>query len=159
MDEAKRKRLEAMGGRETTVAEFLQLTPEEEALVEIKVELTKMLREARQAQGLTQEDLAQRLGTKRAAIARIEACHPHVTLDNMFRALFAVGIGLTDIAKAIAGIEITYTGAPSPYQTVLKDTAEAKLAGAKAASNTLPVKLLRKTARVSTKTPGKVAAS
>lgn len=36
MEQAKREQLEAMGWKVGTVAEFLELTPEEKALVEIK---------------------------------------------------------------------------------------------------------------------------
>lgn len=41
MDEEKKKRLEAKGWKVGTVAEFLELTPEEGMLVEIKLALSR----------------------------------------------------------------------------------------------------------------------
>ncbi|WP_087882109.1 MULTISPECIES: hypothetical protein [Planktothrix] len=41
MDEEKKKRLEAKGWKVGTVAEFLELTPEEAMLVEIKLALSR----------------------------------------------------------------------------------------------------------------------
>jgi len=49
-DEAKRQRLEAEGWKIGTVAEFLELTSEESALVEIKLALSQNLRERREKQ-------------------------------------------------------------------------------------------------------------
>lgn len=46
-----------------SVAEFLGLTPEEEALVEMKVALARRLRENRNNIHATQAELAKRIGT------------------------------------------------------------------------------------------------
>ena len=43
MDSIKRQKLEAAGWKVGTVAELLELTPEEEAIVEIRVALSKSL--------------------------------------------------------------------------------------------------------------------
>ena len=43
MNKAKRERLEASGWKVGTVAEFLELTPEESALIEIKLALSRRL--------------------------------------------------------------------------------------------------------------------
>ncbi|MFM6137355.1 MAG: hypothetical protein ACKPE3_02160 [Sphaerospermopsis kisseleviana] len=45
MDKLKRERLEAKGWKIGTVTEFLELTPEEAALVEIKLALSQSLSE------------------------------------------------------------------------------------------------------------------
>lgn len=45
MKKAKRERLEAGGWKVGTVSEFLSLTPEESALIEIKLALSRRLRE------------------------------------------------------------------------------------------------------------------
>ena len=47
MEEAKRKRLEQAGWKSGTVSEFLELTPEEIVLVEIKLALSRYLKERR----------------------------------------------------------------------------------------------------------------
>ena len=58
MDAKKRKRLEAAGWHLGSAAEFLKLTPEEAALVEMRVALSRSLKERRLASGLTQARLA-----------------------------------------------------------------------------------------------------
>jgi len=58
MKAAKRKKLEAAGWKVGGVKEFLGLTDEEMALVEMKVRLVTMLKGAREAKGITQAKLA-----------------------------------------------------------------------------------------------------
>lgn len=53
MDKAKRKRLEARGWRVGTASDFLGLSAEEAALVEMKVRLSQALRARREARGLS----------------------------------------------------------------------------------------------------------
>ena len=48
MDEAKRERLEQKGWKVGNVSEFLELTKEETALIEIKLVLSHNLKERRQ---------------------------------------------------------------------------------------------------------------
>jgi hypothetical protein len=48
MDDAKRERLEAKGWKVSTVTEFLELSPEETALIDIKLALSQSLKERRQ---------------------------------------------------------------------------------------------------------------
>jgi hypothetical protein len=59
MDQAKRERLEAKGWKVGTVSEFLELTPEENALIVIKLALSRSLRERRQ-QRMSQAELAEK---------------------------------------------------------------------------------------------------
>jgi hypothetical protein len=44
MDEAKKKRLKEAGWSTGSVAEFLELSPEESALIEIKLRFTELLK-------------------------------------------------------------------------------------------------------------------
>jgi predicted XRE-type DNA-binding protein len=97
MNEAKRKALEAAGHEFTTVADFLGLTPEEERLVELRVALAGAIRRRREAARLTQEEAARRIRTNQPRFAKIEAGAAGVSLDQMFRGLFAVGGGLADL--------------------------------------------------------------
>lgn len=50
MEQTKRERLESKGWKIGTVSDFLELTPEETILVEIKLALSKSLKERRQKQ-------------------------------------------------------------------------------------------------------------
>lgn len=102
MNEEKRARLEAAGFKIGTVAEFLELTPEENALVEIKLALSNDLRQRRRKQSLSQTDLADRLKSSQSRIAKIEAGDPSVSFDLLLRALLAVGASREDVGRTIS---------------------------------------------------------
>ena len=60
MHESKRKQLEAKGWKIGGVEEFLQLSPEEAAYIELRLKLSDGLQEQRRQHNLTQVELAQR---------------------------------------------------------------------------------------------------
>lgn len=51
----------------------------------------RILREARRAAGLTQTQLAERMGTTQSAVARLESPGSNPRLENLERALLAAG--------------------------------------------------------------------
>ena len=87
--------------KEGTVQEFLDLSDAEMAVVETKVALTRVLRTARKAAGLTQTDVARAMRTSQSRVARIEAGDPAVSLDLVFKALYAVGMTPRDVGASI----------------------------------------------------------
>ena len=91
MDARKRKRLEAAGWRVGSAAEFLELSAEEAALVEMRLAVSDALRGRRQDAGLTQGALARRLKSSQSRVAKMEAGDPSVSLDLLLRAYFATG--------------------------------------------------------------------
>ena len=99
---AKRARLEAKGWKVGTVAEFLELTPEESALIEIKLALSRRLRESRQKR-MMQAQLAEKLQSSQSRIAKAETGHSSVSLELLVRAMLATGASPKEIGKAIAG--------------------------------------------------------
>ncbi len=101
MDTAKRKKLEAVGWRVGTADEFLGLTPEESAYVELKLALSQGLREWRTREGLTQAKLARRIGSSQSRIAKAEASDPGTSVDLLIRALLATGATQKDVAHLI----------------------------------------------------------
>lgn len=101
MKTAKRKRLEAAGWQVGTTAEFLKLRPEEIAYIELKLALSRTLREWRTDQALTQVQLATQLRTSQSRVAKMEAGDATVSVDLLIRSLFALGATSRDIAKAI----------------------------------------------------------
>jgi ribosome-binding protein aMBF1 (putative translation factor) len=102
MDAAKKKRLKGAGWDTGSVAKFLELTPEESALIEIKVRLTELVKKARSRRSLSQLALAERLGSSQSRVAKIEAGDPSVSLDLLVRASFASGATRKELARAIA---------------------------------------------------------
>lgn len=97
----KRQRLEAAGWRVGDTADFLQLTPEESALVAMKLSLSRTLRKRRQGT-MTQTELARRMGSSQSRIATAENGDGSVSLDLLVRALLAVGATPAEIGEALA---------------------------------------------------------
>jgi DNA-binding XRE family transcriptional regulator len=108
VEKGKRERLERAGWRVGTTQEFLGLSDEEAAFVEVKVALRSLLKARRTEQGLTQSELATRLGSSQSRVAKIEAGDPSVSLDLLVRGLLATGATAHDIAAAIAPDERTH---------------------------------------------------
>jgi DNA-binding XRE family transcriptional regulator len=101
MNTAKRKRLVSAGWRVGTASEFLGLSGEEAQVVEMKLALGESLKRHRRRKRLTQGELARRLGSSQSRVAKLEAGGPGVSLDLLFRALFAAGLSREQIAREI----------------------------------------------------------
>ncbi len=101
MKQAKRERLSASGWRVGSAADFLSLSPEEAAFVELKLSLSESLRAYRNALGMTQIELAKRLRSSQSRVAKMEAGDPSVSADLLLRSLLAVGARRPEIARAI----------------------------------------------------------
>jgi ribosome-binding protein aMBF1 (putative translation factor) len=99
MDSEKRKRLEKAGWQVGDVDEFLGLTQSELQLVELKLSLSRTVRQLRENLGLTQKELASRMKSSQSRVAKIEAAAADVSLDLFFRALFTAGGRLSDLSE------------------------------------------------------------
>jgi DNA-binding XRE family transcriptional regulator len=95
------KRVKALGWKDGSVAEFLGLSPEESALIEIKLALSRKLRERRQ-QSMTQAQLAKKLNSSQSRIAKAETGDSSVSIELLVRAMLATGATPKDIGKTIA---------------------------------------------------------
>jgi ribosome-binding protein aMBF1 (putative translation factor) len=102
MNTAKRKRLEAAGWKVGSTADFLELSAEEAAFVELKLRLSESLRERRKGQKLSQDTLARKIRSSQSRVAKMEAGDPTVSIDLLIRALLAMGATHRDLAKAVA---------------------------------------------------------
>ena len=101
MKRTKRRRLVAAGWRVGTAAEFLGLTAEEAAFVEMKLALAQSLRVLRLKRRQTQTELAKRIGSSQSRIAKMEAADRSVSIDLLLRTLLAMGATRSDVARAI----------------------------------------------------------
>jgi len=99
MEKTKQRRLEAAGWKVGSVQEFLDLTNEEAAYVELKASLAAMLRRVRQQQRLSQTTAAKLLHSSQSRLAKMEAADRSVTVDLLFRSLFRLGVGLQDLVR------------------------------------------------------------
>lgn len=88
-------------GQVVTRAELLGLTPEDEAIVNIRLALHRKLKEARARSGLSQSALAERIGSSQSRIAKAEAGSREISLDLILRAAIASGATAREIGEAI----------------------------------------------------------
>jgi len=106
MKQNKKKHLEGLGWKVGDTREFLGLSDEEVLLIEIKRTLMKMLKDTRQAANVTQARLAQMINSSQSRVAKIEAASPDVSLDLVFRALFALGVSRKKVAQALSTLSV-----------------------------------------------------
>jgi ribosome-binding protein aMBF1 (putative translation factor) len=99
VDSENQKSLQAAGFRIGDAEDFLALTDEERRLVELRVAISRAVRRLRQRKHLTQQQLAAKLKSSQSRVAKIEAGAADVSLDLLFRGLFAVGGELTDLTS------------------------------------------------------------
>ena len=102
MDKRKLERVQARGWRVGGAEEFLGLSPEEAAYVEVRLALSDNVRKMRVRKKISQVRLAKILGSSQSRVAKIEAGDSTVSLDLMFRSLLALGASKKDLAKIIS---------------------------------------------------------
>lgn len=101
MKRSKRAKLKRRGWTVGSAADFLTLTPEEVAFVEIKLALSDALRTWRQQTQLSQTQVAKRLGSSQSRVAKMEAGDQSVSLDLLIRSLLALGATKKTVARTI----------------------------------------------------------
>ncbi len=103
METKKRERLEAHGWKVGSVEEFLNLTADESAYIELRIKLSDAVRHLRKKRSLTQVQLAALLRSSQSRIAKAEAADESVSLDLLIRTLLALGASDRDLAEVIVG--------------------------------------------------------
>ena len=101
MKRKKQERLEKAGWKVGTADEFLGLSAEEARYIELKLALSDAVRRQRSNAGLSQEDLAKRLGSSQSRVSKMEKADPTVSVDLLVRSMLAAGATRRDIAAAI----------------------------------------------------------
>jgi transcriptional regulator with XRE-family HTH domain len=66
-------------------------------LVELQLAASRAVRARRERRHLTQEQVARKLKSSRSRVAQMEAGAADVSLDSLFRGLFALGGSLKDL--------------------------------------------------------------
>lgn len=102
MKKTKQNKLATKGWKVSDAKEFLVLSDEEARLIDTKRALVKMLREVRSAGEVTQEKLAEMINSSQSRIAKMEAASPDVSLDLVFRALYALGVSPKKVGRVLA---------------------------------------------------------
>ena len=101
MKVTKRKRLEKAGWKVGTTQDFLNLSDEEMALIEMKRALIQKIKDIRKTNKLSQQSLAKLLESSQSRVAKLEAGESGISLDLICRALFVLGLNQKDIARVI----------------------------------------------------------
>ena len=102
MRSSKRKRLEAKGWKIGDAKDFLGLSSQEEAYIEIKLRLAEGLRDQRLRLQMTQSDLAKAIRSSQSRVAKMEAGEHSVSLDLLVRTLLALGASDSDLARFLS---------------------------------------------------------
>lgn len=102
MNSAKRRKLQKAGFIVGTVQEFLRLSDEEMALIDLKIRLISMLKSTRESAHVSQHELARLLGSSQSRVAKIESGAADVSLDLVCKALFVLGVSRQRIGKTIS---------------------------------------------------------
>jgi DNA-binding XRE family transcriptional regulator len=102
MRAGKQAKLASRGWKVGDTREFLGLSPEEEALIELRLALAQGLRNRRVRKRLTQQELAVAVHSSQSRVAKMESGDPTVSIDLLMRSLIALGASRRDLARIIA---------------------------------------------------------
>jgi DNA-binding XRE family transcriptional regulator len=102
MDKGKKAKLAKKGWKVGTVAEFLDLSAEESAYIEMKISLSEKLKERRRRKGLTQAQLAKAIDSSQSRVAKMEAGDPTVSIDLLVKSLLALGMSKKELGRTFS---------------------------------------------------------
>ena len=102
MKKTKKDKLEKTGWKIGTVKDFLDLSEEETAYIEMKLALSRYLKDRRKKKKLTQDQLAHAVHSSQSRIAKMEAGDPSVSMDLLVRSLLTLGTSPRQLARVIS---------------------------------------------------------
>lgn len=102
MKVSKRKKLEDAGWRVSDTDEFLGLSAEESAYIEMKLALSDTLKQERAKKKLSQQEVAKLIASSQSRVAKMEAGDPSVSIDLLVKSLLALGVPRKKVARVLA---------------------------------------------------------
>jgi predicted XRE-type DNA-binding protein len=102
MRSSKRKCLEAKGWKAGSTKDFLGLSSQEEAYIEIKLRLAETLRDYRTKRQMTQSHLAKAIKSSQSRVAKMEGGESSVSLDLLVKTLLALGASNNALLRMIS---------------------------------------------------------
>ena len=102
MDKRKKAKLAKKGWKTGSAADFLELSAEESAYVEMKLALSESLKSKRVRKRLTQAQLAKAIESSQSRVAKMEAGDPTVSIDLLVKSLLALGVTKKELARVIS---------------------------------------------------------
>jgi transcriptional regulator with XRE-family HTH domain len=101
MDKEKKQRLEAKGWKVGDIGDFLAFSSEESAIIEMRLALSRSLKERRKAL-MTQAELATKISSSQPRVAMAENGDSSVSIELLIRAMLATGASPQYIGQIIA---------------------------------------------------------
>ena len=102
MKRNKRARLESKGWKIGSAEEFLGLSDEEAAFIEMKLALSAKLKQRRERKRMTQAELAKLVRSSQSRVAKMEAGDPTVSMDLLVKSLLALGVSKKELGRSIS---------------------------------------------------------
>jgi len=103
MRKSKRERLEREGWSVGPITALLGLSETDAVLIEMKLALSRSLRDLRKRRGLTQVKVAELLQSSQSRVAKMEGGDSSVSMDLLVSSLLLLGGHTNDVARAIRG--------------------------------------------------------
>jgi DNA-binding XRE family transcriptional regulator len=97
----KQIKLEAAGWKIGGIEDFLGLSSEEAEYIEMKLALSRYLKQSRLKKKLSQVALAKRIDSSQSRVAKMEAGDPSVSIDLLMKSILALGASKNDVAAAL----------------------------------------------------------
>jgi Helix-turn-helix len=98
----KKNKLEAADWKVGNTIDFLGLSADEAAYIELKLALSDQLRKRRLKKKLTQIEVAQIVASSQSRVAKMESGDSTVTVDLLVKSPLALGAARKELATAIA---------------------------------------------------------
>ena len=101
VNKAKQAKLERRGWKFGSADEFLGLSTEELAYIELKLALSETLKSRRMSKKLTQTEFARIMKSSQSRVAKMEAGDPTVSIDLLIKSLLALGVSKKELGRSI----------------------------------------------------------
>jgi hypothetical protein len=102
VNKAEQTKLEKRGWKFGDADEFLGLSSEELAYIELKLALSAALKAKRKGKKITQVELAKVMKSSQSRIAKMEAGDPEVSIDLLVKSLLALGVSRKELSRSIS---------------------------------------------------------
>jgi DNA-binding XRE family transcriptional regulator len=100
--QSKKAKLESKGWKIGSADEFLGLSFEEAAYIEMKLALSEKLKQRRQRKRMSQAELAKLVHSSQSRVAKMEAGDPSVSIDLLIKSLLALGVSKKELGRSIS---------------------------------------------------------
>ena len=101
VNKAKQAKLERRGWKFGSADEFMGLSTQELAYIELKLALSETLKSRRMSKKLTQTEFARIMKSSQSRVAKMEAGDPTVSIDLLVKSLLALGVSKKELGRSI----------------------------------------------------------